>query len=93
MIMRKRVSKIFGDALRYLAIETRERLGITQNEMGERLCMSESSYSDIERGKSHCGMATALLLLDMQADSDLFIRECVRKAIGEDIKEMWRLSI
>ena len=30
--------------------------------------MSESSYSDIETGKSKCGTLTAVLLLSMQED-------------------------
>lgn len=86
--MRKEIRKIFGAELRYLAIETRERLGITQNEMGERVCMSESSYSDIERGKNRCSMLTAVLLLEMQSDFEGFVRKCVKKAIGKNTKEM-----
>ena len=42
---------ILGEELRILAIKTRDRLNLTQREMGERLQMSESSYSDIETGK------------------------------------------
>ena len=86
--MRQELSKIFGSELRYLAIETRERLSITQKEMGELLHMSESSYSDIETGRSHCGMPTAILLLNMQSDPKLFIRSSVRKAIGIEEKEV-----
>lgn len=86
--MRQELSKIFGSELRYLAIETRERLGITQKEMGELLYMSESSYSDIETGRSHCGMPTAILLLNMQDEPKFFIRSCVKKAIGIEEKEV-----
>ena len=85
--MREELSKIFGSELRYLAIETRERLSITQREMGEQLYMSESSYSDIETGKSRCGMPTAILLLNMQSDPDSFIRRCVEKAFDTEEKE------
>ena len=86
--MRQELSKIFGSELRYLAIETRERLDITQKEMGELLYMSESSYSDIETGRSNCGMPTAILLLNMQSDPKFFIRSCVKKAIGIEEKEV-----
>lgn len=50
--------------------------------------MSESSYSDIETGRSHCGMPTAILLLNMQEDPKFFIKNCVRKAIGTEEKEV-----
>lgn len=64
---------ILGEELRILAIKTRDRLNLTQREMGERLQMSESSYSDIETGKYRCGALTMLLLLEMQDDTDDFI--------------------
>lgn len=50
--------------------------------------MSESSYSDIETGRSHCGMPTAILLLNMQDEPKFFIRSCVKKAIGIEEKEV-----
>ncbi len=64
---------ILGEELRFLAIKTRERLNLTQKEMGERLQMSDSSYSDIETGKSSCGTLTAVLLIGMQEDPTGFI--------------------
>ena len=79
--MRDELKEIFGNELRYLAIETRERLGITQREMGELLQMSESSYSDIETGRYNCSMPSAILLLNLQEDPKLFIRRCVEKAL------------
>ena len=69
-----------GEDLRILAIRTRDRLGLTQREMGERLHISESSYSDIETGKSYCSMPTSMRLLDMQEDPGSFIHTSVRKA-------------
>lgn len=86
--MRQELRKIFGKELRYLAIETRERLGITQKEMGERLCMSESSYSDIETGKNRCGMPTVMLLLNMQEEPTPFIRGCAGKALTAEEREV-----
>ena len=45
--MRQELEAILGGELRFLAIETREQLCLTQREMGHRLQMSESSYSDM----------------------------------------------
>ena len=57
--MRQELEKILKDELRFLAISTRNHLNLTKKEMGNRLQMSESSYSDIETGKSMCGTLTA----------------------------------
>ena len=57
-----------GEEFRFLAIKTRERLHLTQREMSDRLQMSESSYSDIERGINNPSALTAVLLLNMQKD-------------------------
>ena len=61
--MRHIMEKTLKEDLRVLAIRERERMGLTQREMAERLMMSESSYSDIETGKAMCGTLTAVLLL------------------------------
>lgn len=60
--------KTLKDKLRFLAIATRERLGLTQKEMGLLLQMSESSYSDIETGRKMCSALTTVLLLELQDD-------------------------
>ena len=73
--MRYELEKILGEELRYLAIETRERLHITQREMGELLQMSESSYSDIETGRSSCGALTEILLLHIQDDPRIVLQK------------------
>ncbi len=66
---------VLGEEYRYLAIETRDRINLTQKEMGERLYMSESSYSDIETGETNCaGTLTATLLLGMQNDPAEFLK-------------------
>ena len=64
---------ILGEELRFLDIKTKERLSLTQREMGEKLQMSESSYSDIETGKYNCGALTAILLLGLQEDPERFL--------------------
>ncbi len=71
--MRQEFEKILGEEFRYLAIKTRGGLGLTQKEMGERLQMGESSYSDIETGRTSCGVLTAILLLSMQDNPKEFL--------------------
>ena len=67
-MIRDNLETILGEEFRFLAIQTRERLHLTQREMGDRLQMSESSYSDIERGVYKCSALSAILLLNMQDD-------------------------
>ena len=69
-MIRHQLEIILGEELRILAIKTRERLSLTQKEMGEKLQMSESSYSDIETGKSKCGSLSTVLLLNMQENPE-----------------------
>jgi len=73
-MIRHELESILGEEFRFLAIKTRERLGITQREMGERLQMSESSYSDIETGRTKCSTLTAVLLLCMQDEPKNFLQ-------------------
>ena len=71
---------ILGEEFRFLAIKTRERLNLTQKEMGEKLQMSYSNYSDIETGEIDCcGTLTAILLLAMQEDPAIFINSVRNK--------------
>ena len=86
--MRQELYNAFGEDLRILAIQTRDRFGLTQKEMGEKLCMSESSYSDIETGRSYCSMPTAILLLDMQEKPKIFLQKSVAKATKQKKKEL-----
>lgn len=74
--------------MRFLAIDTRERFALTQKEMGEKLYMSESSYSDIETGRTHCSMLSAMLLLTMQDDPKGFLRNAEVKIAKWYEKEM-----
>ncbi len=74
--MRKGLENVLGEQYRYLAIETRDRLRLSQEEMGERLYMSESSYSNIETGVTSCvGTLTAIRLLSMQESPELFLKK------------------
>ena len=72
-MIRDDLTQILGEELRFLAIKTRDRLNLTQKEMSEMLHMSESSYSDIETGKSNCGTLTTVLLLSIQEDPTHFL--------------------
>ncbi len=81
--MRQEFEKILGEEIRYLAIETRDYLGITQRKMGELLQMGESSYSDLETGETICASAlTEILLLSMQKDPSIFLNR-ISKRFGE----------
>ena len=78
--MRQEFEKILGQKLRYLSIETRERLGLTQKEMGEELQMGESSYSELERGEPICAFAlTETLLQNMQDDPRVFLNRVAKR--------------
>ena len=72
-MIREDLETILGEEFRLLAIKTRERLKLTQKEMGDRLQMSDSSYSDIERGINNPSTLTAVLLLNMQDDPNFFL--------------------
>ena len=73
--MRNKLEKMWGTERRFLAIRTRNHLSLTQREMSLLLVMSESSYSDIETGRTICGMLTTILLLKMQEDPADFLTE------------------
>lgn len=82
--MRQEFERILGEELRYLAIETRDRLKLTQKEMSERLQMGESSYSDVETGETVCASAlTAILLLRMQEDPNVFLERVAERLAKE----------
>lgn len=86
--MRYELEKILKEELRFLAITTRNRLNLTQKEMGERLIMSESSYSDIETGRFMCSTLTTLLLLDLQDNPYDFLQKVKTKFVQWYEKEM-----
>ena len=86
--MRKEYETILGEELRYLAIETRNRLGLTQKKMGERLQMSENSYCYIEGGHNSCSMLTAVMLLSMQENPKEFLDYITAKFAEKYEEEM-----
>ena len=81
--MRQELERILGEELRYLATLTRDRLGLTQKELGEELQMGETSYSDLERGETICASAlTAILLLRMQENPNVFLNRVSERFEG-----------
>ena len=83
-MIRDDLETILGEEFRFLAIKTRERLHLTQREMSDRLQMSESSYSDIERGVYNCSTLSAVLLLNMQDDPI-----CILNTVDEKFREWY----
>ena len=81
-MIRTDLKHILGEELRFLAIRTREHLNLTQKEMSEMLQMSESSYSDIERGVYKCSALSAILLIIMQ-DNPI----CILNTVDEKFRE------
>lgn len=77
--MREKMEEILKDELRVLALRTRERLGLKQREMAEKLVMCDTSYSDIETGVYKCGTLTAILLLLEQPDSNEVLQDIKQK--------------
>ncbi len=85
--MRNKLEKMWGTELRFLAIRTRNHLSLTQREMSLLLVMSESSYSDIETGRTFCGMLTTILLLKMQEDPAEFLAETEQRVTEQIERE------
>ena len=87
-MIRNYLEILLGEEFRFLAIQTRERLHLTQREMGDRLQMSESSYSDIERGVYKCSTLSAILLLNMQDNPT-----CILNAINEKFRKWYERAV
>ncbi len=86
--MRNEFDTVLKEELRVLAIQTRERLDLTQKEMSEELLMNETSYSDIETGKYKCGTLTAILLLLKQPDPTQALQRFEQKFRARYDKEL-----
>ena len=82
--MRHQMEEILKEELRRLAIVARDELHLTQREMAESLEMSESSYSDIETGRTMCGTLTTTLLLNKLGDPTVALRQINEKLQHKD---------
>lgn len=61
--MRKQYTQIFKEFFHSKLIRSRDDLGISQEEMAERLEMAGRSYIDLDHGKSGCSAITLVLYL------------------------------
>ena len=84
-ILRDKMERSLKAELRELAIQTRSRLNLTQEKMGERYAMNGDSFRAIEAGEYMCSTLTAFLLLRDQKDRDRIFDE-----IGEILDEIRR---
>lgn len=78
-VMRHELESIIKTEFRSLALKTRARFDITQEQMAERLAMGIRSYYDIESGVCMCGSLTILLLLMDQPDPAAVLGELKQK--------------
>lgn len=66
------LKRVFSDWV----LSVRGNLGITQEEMADRLLMSWRSYCDLDNGYSCCsGLTLALFLTRICTDPILFLKE------------------
>lgn len=61
--MRKQYTSIFKEFFYKKLIYSRNELGISQEEMAERLEMAVRSYIDLDHGKTGCSAVTLVLYL------------------------------
>lgn len=78
-ILRDKMELRLKSDLRYLALQTRSNMGVTQRIMSERYVMAESSYSALESGDYMCGTLTTVLLLADQPDPKATLEEIVNR--------------
>lgn len=78
-MMRNEMEAMIKTEFRSLALKTRARFDITQEQMAERLAMGIRSYVDIESGVCMCGTLTALLLLMDQPDPSAVLADLKAK--------------
>jgi len=74
---RRHMQEIMKRNLHTLLLQTRDHMGLKQYEMAEHYVMSNTSYSDLERGKSSCSTLTLLLLLHDQEDPTAVLNKLI----------------
>ena len=83
---REQMEHLMKHELHTMLLRTRQNLDLTQNKMAEHYVMSNTSYSELERGKTSCGTLTMLLLLNDQEDPRATLQNLVKK-LYEEIEE------
>jgi len=74
--MRKQYTRIFKDFFHSQLIHSRDRLGMSQEEMAELLEMAGRSYIDLDHGKTGCSAVTLVLYLIYVCDEPtLFLKQ------------------
>ena len=62
--MRKHYTKVLKTFFHEMLFHRRETLGISQEEMADRLAMASRTYVDLDHGKTCCsGLTLALFLI------------------------------
>ena len=73
--------------LRNLLLETREQSGLKQKEMAAALVMSDTAYSEKERGCNMCGTLTTVLLLASRSDASEVLKNLHQKLLEAYARE------
>lgn len=74
--MRKQYTRVLKKFFHQKLFRSRITLGITQEEMANRLTMASRTYVDLDHGKSNCSALTlALYLIYICDDPIAFLRE------------------
>lgn len=81
--MKEIYTTIFKKYFRYYLLQSRNQLDLTQNQMAEKLNMSNRAYASLESGKSCCSAITLVFFLLLCMDSyDKFLED-LRKEFKE----------
>ncbi len=78
--MRNQYTQIFKEFFHHKLVHSRDDMGISQEEMAERLSMASRSYIDLDHGKSGCSAVTLVLYLIYVCDEPLLFLNELREA-------------
>lgn len=79
--MRKEYTKVLKTIFHKKLIQRREALGMSQEEMAERLSMACRTYIDLDHGKTCCSSITFVLFLLYVCEDPMKFLEELRYAI------------
>lgn len=82
--MRKQYTQVLKTHFHDQLFRSRVKLGITQEEMAQRLSMASRTYVDLDHGKTSCSALTlALFLIYICSDPVMFLED-LRNAFEEE---------